>query len=187
MVTISCVHLIKNINNINGITAGENAAAWAAYYAQYYAQAGATSTGSQPPQPGQPPSGGPPGVPGGAPPSNGSQSAPGAAGGEQDYSSQWAEYYRAYGMFKEAEQIEQMAKTQRGAVSLLIYLCIYSCLTICHQGQSSSGNPYPKAEGNSSQNSSGGSSVPTPIGYPNFNYGSYGQSSNNGSEKQERN
>lgn len=32
---------------------------------------------------------------------------------QQDYSAQWAEYYRAYGMHKEAEMIEQMAKQMR--------------------------------------------------------------------------
>ena len=31
----------------------------------------------------------------------------------QDYSAQWAEYYRAYGMHKEAEMIEQMAKQMK--------------------------------------------------------------------------
>ena len=71
-----------------------NAAAWAAYYAQYYAQAQASQS------------------------SNGSSSAdttqqqadPTQAQSNADYTKQWIEYYRACGMHKEAEMIEQMAK-----------------------------------------------------------------------------
>lgn len=39
-------------------------------------------------------------------------------GQNQDYSAQWAEYYRAYGMHKEAEMIEQMAKQLKQVIFL---------------------------------------------------------------------
>jgi len=42
------------------------------------------------------------------PGANGSIASPDGQSG-QDYSAQWAEYYRYYGMEKEAEMIEQMA------------------------------------------------------------------------------
>ena len=45
---------------------------------------------------------------GDAPPNGAAQ--PG--GGDQDYTAQWAAYYRAYGMEKEAQQIEEMARSK---------------------------------------------------------------------------
>lgn len=69
-----------------------NAAAWAAYYAQYYAQASQSSNGSSSTEPTQ------------------QQADPTQAQSNADYTKQWIEYYRACGMHKEAEMIEQMAK-----------------------------------------------------------------------------
>lgn len=46
---------------------------------------------------------------GGDAPANGAAQ-PG--GGDQDYTAQWAAYYRAYGMEKEAQQIEEMARNK---------------------------------------------------------------------------
>lgn len=34
-------------------------------------------------------------------------------GGQQDYSAQWAEYYRSIGMIREAEAIEQQSKSMK--------------------------------------------------------------------------
>ncbi len=79
----------------------DNNAAWAAYYAQYYAQfnqTGQPANGSAP-NPQQP---------------SGGDSNPGQPEGEQDQAlvaQKWAEYYRAYGMHKEADHYEQMAKS----------------------------------------------------------------------------
>ncbi len=43
-------------------------------------------------------------------------------GANQEYLyTQWAEYYRAYGMFKEAEMIEQMAKNSKSVLNVLVY------------------------------------------------------------------
>ncbi|RWS30006.1 far upstream element-binding protein 1-like isoform X1 [Leptotrombidium deliense] len=101
-----------------------NTAAWAAYYAQYYAQASGTSA-----------------------PSNG-DSAPEASSQSQDYTQQWVEYYRAYGMHKEAEMIEQMSKaggTQNA--------------------------PYDSGD------KSGDVSNTAPVLYPGYNYPPYGNNS----------
>lgn len=50
------------------------------------------------------------------PSAGGDAAANGAAqpggGGDQDYTAQWAAYYRAYGMEKEAQQIEEMARNK---------------------------------------------------------------------------
>lgn len=66
-----------------------NSAAWAAYYAQTQAQQMASNipstTGTQ----------------------NGSEQP------QQDYTAQWIQYYRMYGMVKEAEMIEQMAEQMK--------------------------------------------------------------------------
>lgn len=76
--------------------ADANAAAWAAYYSHCYGS-------GQPPQ-GQNASqsnsqGQPPGQP--------------QPGGQQDYSAQWADYYRSLGMIREAEAIEQQSKSMK--------------------------------------------------------------------------
>lgn len=56
----------------------------------------------------QPPSAGATPVPGGAAP--GSAAVQNGAGGQPDYSAQWAEYYRGIGKIKEAEAIEAQMK-----------------------------------------------------------------------------
>ena len=50
---------------------------------------------------------------------NGQTSAQGPASGDgqADYTQQWIEYYRNMGMHKEAEQIEAMAKAQKGGAA----------------------------------------------------------------------
>lgn len=48
---------------------------------------------------------------------NGYSSQPTAAAGDQDYTTQWAAYYRAYGMEKEAQQIEEMARNSKAGQS----------------------------------------------------------------------
>lgn len=97
-----------------------------AYYSQYYT-GGQHGAHEQPAHP------------------NGQSAAQGAASGDgqPDYTQQWIEYYRNMGMHKEAEQIEAMAKVQKGS--------------------SGSG-------GSHQQDSSNGSDV-KPVAYP--GYGSY--------------
>jgi len=79
------------------------------YYAQYYAAIAAQQAGGDGPHQQQHGNGsnaqpGPPAA----------VSAPGGGGGDgQDYTQQWIEYYRAYGMHKEADQIEAMARSSR--------------------------------------------------------------------------
>jgi rRNA processing protein Krr1/Pno1 len=102
---------------------------WAAYYAQYYQSGAANPGGHAQQQPQQP------------------DAAAGAAA-SGDYSAQWAEYYRAYGMHKEAEMIEQYAK---------------------NGGQ---GQP-PNGSGGHDDKSGDKSGAP-PVAYPGYNYGSSG-------------
>lgn len=71
---------------------------WAAYYQQYYQQAGGmAATGA---------------------------SAASSGGDEESVYHQWIEYYKAYGMTKEMEQMEQKLKefqSNKKSVSLLIW------------------------------------------------------------------
>ncbi|RXG73035.1 Far upstream element-binding protein 3 [Armadillidium vulgare] len=78
--------------------ADANAAAWAAYYSQCYGsgQPPQGQNASQTSNPAQTPSG---------------QAQPG--GQPQDYSAQWAEYYRSLGMIREAEAVEQQSKNMK--------------------------------------------------------------------------
>lgn len=46
-------------------------------------------------------------------PGSSGASQPTAAAGDQDYTAQWAAYYRAYGMEKEAQQIEEVARNSK--------------------------------------------------------------------------
>ncbi|ROT81406.1 hypothetical protein C7M84_025430, partial [Penaeus vannamei] len=78
--------------------ADANAAAWAAYYSQYYGGQQNQSNQSSAPTNNQP-------QPNASQPTSGP-----AAGGQPDYSAQWADYYRSMGMHREAEAIEQQAK-----------------------------------------------------------------------------
>lgn len=86
------------------------------------------------------------------PTSNGSSS----SAPQQDYSAQWAEYYRAYGMHKEAEMIEQMAKQMRDQSG-----------TQTSQQQSSqpAGQAGKDSEGDKDRG---------PVSYPGYNYGGGG-------------
>lgn len=113
-----------------GAASASDPNAWNAYYAQYYAQLAAAG-----------------GVPNAAS-ANGASDDPNAAGG-QDYTQQWIEYYRAYGMHKEADQIEQMAKARKTA-----------------------GGPADHAK---SQPGPTPSAVTQTVAYPGFNYSSYTQ------------
>jgi far upstream element-binding protein len=79
------------------------------YYAQYYAAIAAQQQEAVAPVPQQQASNGQ--MPGQV---NAAPVAQPASGGEQDYTQQWIEYYRAYGMHKEADQIEAMAKASKG-------------------------------------------------------------------------
>ncbi|RWS12606.1 far upstream element-binding protein 1-like protein [Dinothrombium tinctorium] len=101
------------------------AAAWAAYYAQYYAQAQQYATTAS---------------------SNGDSAAveSQASQSNQDYTAQWAEYYRAYGMHKEAEMIEQMAKANKQSAS------------------------YENSDKNNEITNA------APVAYPGYNYANYG-------------
>jgi len=74
-----------------------NAAAWAAYYQQYY--------GQNAPQ-------GAPAAPAAAQPQPTPTPTPASTGAQQDFTQQWIEYYRSMGMHKEAEMLEQHAKSQ---------------------------------------------------------------------------
>ena len=87
----------------------DNYAAWAAYYAQYYAQAQQAQSA---PTPGHSASNG---AHESAPPP---AADPSQTGNQEQLYKQWAEYYRAYGMIKEAEQIEQMLKAGGQGVSI---------------------------------------------------------------------
>ncbi|XP_069937503.1 far upstream element-binding protein 2-like isoform X1 [Cherax quadricarinatus] len=78
--------------------ADANAAAWAAYYSQYYGGQQNQNTPNSGPPTSQP-------QPNASQPPSGPQ-----AGGQPDYSAQWADYYRSMGMHREAEAIEQQAK-----------------------------------------------------------------------------
>ncbi|XP_054158147.1 far upstream element-binding protein 2-like [Oppia nitens] len=130
-----------------------NYAAWAAYYAQCYAQSqqttpqapAATATSNY------------------SMPTNGSaadQAAAAAAGqqpGDPSQSGnqeaiyrQWAEYYRAYGMVKEAEQMEQMLAQYKA------------------QGPKPPSDDHQGADGG--DKSSGNAN---PVAYPGYNYGNY--------------
>jgi len=118
--------------------------AWRALYAQYYAGMAATQ------QPGLPT----PGVDS----ANGQQGhlaaqapAPSAGGDGPDYTQQWIEYYRAYGMHKEAEQIEAMARAQK-------------------EQQKQPGDP-----------ANGQDPKPPVVGYPGFNYAAFHQGNGSGS------
>lgn len=42
-----------------------------------------------------------------------------SAGGQQDYSKQWAEYYRSIGKIEEAEAIENQIKANKVSISIL--------------------------------------------------------------------
>ncbi|KAI1289434.1 Far upstream element-binding protein 1 [Halotydeus destructor] len=106
-------------------------AQWAAYYAQVYAQGGSGGAG--------------------AAPAAAAQQQPSAEAGGADYTKQWADYYRAYGMHKEAEMIENMGKQKGGANSL----------------QDGHGD---RSEGNGAA---------APVAYPGYNYGNYGPGSSN--------
>ena len=102
-----------------------NYAAWAAYYAQYYAQSqqqAATPTTTAPAGFGSNANGS--GADGSAAGQPGDPSQGGA--NQEALYKQWAEYYRAYGMIKEAEQIEQMMKGGPTQVCLLThpFVCI---------------------------------------------------------------
>lgn len=90
---------LKNITKAYTLFTGQAdaSAQWAAYYAQMYAQGGAAG-GGQPDADGAGGSG---------------VSQPTSAAGDQDYTAQWAAYYRAYGMEKEAQQIEEMARNTK--------------------------------------------------------------------------
>lgn len=80
-----------------------NAAAWAAYYAQYYAQQQQQQSAQAVQQPQLPQQ---------SQHSAGDQSSSGQAAQQQqgDFSQQWVDYYRAFGMHKEADMIEQHMK-----------------------------------------------------------------------------
>ena len=91
-----------------------NYAAWAAYYAQYYAQ---TQQAAAAPGPAVPTSSAPtmsaPNSNNGAPDSSAPPGDLSQAGAGSEYLyQQWIDYYRAYGMVKEAEMIEQMMKNK---------------------------------------------------------------------------
>lgn len=111
-------------------TSGSDPNAWNAYYAQYYAQLAAAG-----------------GVPNAASANGTSAGDDSNAAGAQDYTSEWIAYYRAYGMQKEADQIEQMAKARK-----------------------STGGP----PDHSKSQSTPAPSTQT-VAYPGFNYSSYTQ------------
>ena len=86
------INVFNNFQTRKLILAGQDATAqWAAYYAQIYAQQGGTPAAAAAP-------------------------APDASQSSSDYTKQWVDYYRAYGMTKEAEMIEQMAKQVRQSI-----------------------------------------------------------------------
>ncbi|XP_037073954.1 far upstream element-binding protein 1-like, partial [Pollicipes pollicipes] len=86
-------------------TPGKQDGGWNSYYAQYYGGQGGQAPGGPGPGPGPGPQ--PQAAPGNAPGMN--------PGGGQDFSAQWAEYYRNMGMIREAEAIEQQSKANKAA------------------------------------------------------------------------
>ncbi|CAG2167194.1 unnamed protein product [Oppiella nova] len=124
-----------------------NYAAWAAYYAQYYAQSqqqAATPTTAAPAGFGSNANGS--GADGSAAGQPGDPSQGGA--NQEALYKQWAEYYRAYGMIKEAEQIEQMMKG----------------------GPTQPGDDKSGAEHSGVKNEPGN---PSAVAYPGYNYANY--------------
>lgn len=111
-------------------SSGDNSS-WDAYYAQYFSQLAAAG-----------------GV-GNSANANGANQGDSTGAGGQDYTQQWIEYYRAYGMHKEADQIEQMAKARK-----------------------STGGPSDHSKNQQQQASS---VVGQTVAYPGFNYSNYPQ------------
>lgn len=99
----------KGNNSVLFLTATAAQSETLNYYAQYYAAIAAQQQGPGSVVPQQQTQS-----------SNGSgagqvaQPAPSSSDATQDYTQQWIEYYRAYGMHKEADQIEAMAKASKG-------------------------------------------------------------------------
>ncbi|XP_074599237.1 far upstream element-binding protein 1-like isoform X2 [Brevipalpus obovatus] len=125
-----------------------NAAYYAAYYAQYAQYAGAQQIAA--------------GIPASTAPTSNGNSQTGQP--QQDYSAQWAEYYRAYGMHKEAEMIEQMAKQMREQ----------SGQQPQQLQQSQQINSQQPPQPGSSSKESGNPSDLGPVSYPGYNYGGGG-------------
>lgn len=99
------VYRHNNVSNTTFISSSATAAQSETlnYYAQYYAaiaaqqQQGSDAVSQSVPQA-----------------ANGAAQTAAASTDGQDYTQQWIEYYRAYGMHKEADQIESMARTTKG-------------------------------------------------------------------------